>query len=281
MKTPALGFFTGVLLTWALLQPCGCASTDKNPSAGGQILGQAVVDTPWRQFESVSEPKMENQGVVFCGNPYPVETKEIVCSGLEISSLVGLENLTQLSVLRIENTNPHRVFRHAITDLSPLSKLSSLSEISLPDTRIETLAPLAGLANLKVLNLSNAPVKDLAPVASLHQIETLILSGSQIRDIEALRGLKNLKYLEISRTQVADLSPLADLQALEYVGLDGCPVTSLQPLQKKIAAPGNQLFGIQGHFIGSCSRFGGHQDGKTARPQQFAPRFSGRNRKSG
>lgn len=129
-----------------------------------------------------------------------------------IGPLTGLTSLTNLSLM---NT--------LVRDFAPLARLTALTNLSLMNTRVSELAPLAGLTALSSLNLMNTQVSDLAPLASLTALTSLNLWGTQVRDLAPLAGLTALTRLRLRRTKVTDLGPVRKLPALERVYLDTPP----------------------------------------------------------
>jgi hypothetical protein len=85
----------------------------------------------------------------------------------------------------------------SFSDISMLSELRSLWQLSVMHTHVSNLQPLARLKSLESLFLCNTPVSDLAP----------------------LTGLANLNSLHLWNTQVSDLLPLSRLMSAENLGL--------------------------------------------------------------
>ncbi|MDD5322393.1 MAG: COR domain-containing protein [Methylococcales bacterium] len=99
----------------------------------------------------------------------------------------------------------------AINDLSPLSGLVNLQELSIRNTQVTNLSPLLSLANLQDLDISFTPVTDLSPLSGLANLQALNVSKTQVTDLSPLSGLANLQRLNVSLTPVTDLSPLLEL----------------------------------------------------------------------
>ena len=118
------------------------------------------------------------------------------------------------------------IYYQGITDISPLSGLTSLQKLELSTNEIHDLRPLAGLGNLEHLNLDDqcgdTRLSDLRPLAGLENLEILSLKGcEEIQDLGHLAGLKSLKLLDFEDTKIDDVSVLIDLKrnygALEEV----------------------------------------------------------------
>ena len=114
----------------------------------------------------------------------------------ELSDLTPLENLTNLRVLLIPD-------RSNIQDLSPLSQLTALEELSIMGSHhtegglISNLEPLAGLSHLRVLSL-NVGSADLSPLRNLASLESVEISGDiYVDDLSVFSQLTNLKTLRL------------------------------------------------------------------------------------
>ena len=118
-----------------------------------------------------------------------------------------------------------------VSDLSPISRLTSLQYLSLDGTQVSDLTPLADLASLQHLSLDGTQVPDLTPLADLTSLRFLWLDGTQVSDLTPLEHLTSLRFLWLDGTQVSDLAPLADLASLRLLWLDGTQVSDLTPLE--------------------------------------------------
>ncbi len=118
---------------------------------------------------------------------------------------------------------------HKIDDLSLLTTLKNLENLTLTETAVRDLAPLTKLKHLRTLRLWRTPVTDLGPLAEVKSLSSLELGGP-IRDITPLAGLTGLVGLDLGHTQVRDLTPLAKLDNLAFLDLSQTPVTDLTPL---------------------------------------------------
>lgn len=136
----------------------------------------------------------------------------------DLSPLVNLPNLRQLSVLRADE----------VTDISPLCELTELQWLQLWSTSVTDLSPLAKLTKLKRLELGCCRVNDITPLASLTKLETLSLFDCSA-GLVALENLTSLKTLCLE-TDSTNLSALAKLMSLEDLMLMGDAITDLSEL---------------------------------------------------
>ena len=68
----------------------------------------------------------------------------------EITSLVGIQNLMSLTLLRLGSN-------FSISDIAALSGLTSLTELDLTSNSISDIGALSGLTSLTILDLTNNP----------------------------------------------------------------------------------------------------------------------------
>lgn len=117
------------------------------------------------------------------------------------------------SVKKLSLENP------VIKDLTPLTKLSNLTDLKLSLFHVRDLTPLSKLKKLEKLSLSGCPSIDLKTAANLKQIKSLRLYKNQIRDLTPLAGLSTLEHFEMEEYQITDLGPLKKLTDLKEINL--------------------------------------------------------------
>ncbi len=139
----------------------------------------------------------------------------------ELHSLIFLDSLSIMN-----NTQ--------IKELSPVSTIKELKNLSFLGTQINALDPLAGLKKLEVLHCSQSPVNNLAPLSGLAQLHTIDIENTAVTDLSPLTTLVELKQLNCSGTQIKSLKPLSSLANLEVVKLNNTAIKSLKPFQSLI-----------------------------------------------
>lgn len=130
----------------------------------------------------------------------------------EISDLTGLEHATGLTILNLgrEYVIGEGYFNsNEISDLSPLSGLTDLTELDLGDNRISDVSALSGLTNLTKLEMDSNRISDVSALSGLTNLTELGLGYNRISDVSALSGLTNLTKLYLSGNhRISDISPL-------------------------------------------------------------------------
>jgi Leucine-rich repeat (LRR) protein len=171
----------------------------------------------------------------------------LTAAGAGITSLQGIENLTNLSTLWIR--------ANAITDVAPLAGLRGLTSLNLAANQILDVEPLrhltaltflainenggitdigalAGLTSLTgTLWLGSNSITDLSPLSALTGVTTLNAWDNELTDLNGLGTLTALTTIRVHTNRITDVSALAALPALDVVSLRNNPeLTSIAAL---------------------------------------------------
>ena len=184
----------------ALGKEPGAAITDEDLAGLTQLASDGHVDVP--------------SGVWF--NPFEQ------ASAAGIRYLDGLELAVNIESLDLYDHD-------AVSDLFPLSGLTSLRSLSLPYNQVSDVSPLSGLTNLRQLNLTGNEVSDLSPLSGL-SLEGLFLHDNLISEVSPVANIGTLQWLSLGRNIVRDVSPLTELTELRQLWLDGNPIADFSPL---------------------------------------------------
>ena len=137
----------------------------------------------------------------------------------DVSWLAGMVSLTSL-----------RLSGNEIADLGPLAGLTSLTELHLFRNAISDVSALAGMTSLTSLYLSINEIVDVGPLAGLTSLTTLLLNANEIVELGPLAGLTSLAKLDLSANAISDLMPLAGMASLTSLDLSINEVVDLGPL---------------------------------------------------
>ena len=152
-----------------------------------------------------------------------------------------MSELTELRVLRLHRhgdfiggQNPRSylgasgiLFSNAISDISPLAKLTKLEDLNIHTQEVSDLTPLSGLASIVELRLAGNLFTDLSPLRGLTTLQNLELTGNSVTDIGPLSGLVNLTRLDLRYNP-----GLSDIQALlENPGIGEGDIVELRHTQ--------------------------------------------------
>jgi hypothetical protein len=183
-----------------------------------------------------------------------------------LTDISALSELTELRVLRMhrhgdfiggQNPRTHMgatglLFTNAVTDISPLAKLTKLVDLNIHTQDISDLTPLSGLTSLIELRLAANSFTDLSPLRGLSTLQYLELTGNDISDITPLSGLTNLMQLDLR------FNPeLSNIQALlENPGIGAGDIVELRHTnvsctdQQRLAEKGVE---VRSELFSSCA----------------------------
>ena len=137
---------------------------------------------------------------------------------VDISPLSSLSNLIELSL-----------WGNDIVDIGPLAYLSSLMDLSLHENHIVDISPLSGLTGLRWVYISGNKVADISPLSGLTNLSVLRMPRNSIADISPLSGM-NLYLLDLGRNHVVDISPLLGMTKLWQLDLSDNQIVDISPL---------------------------------------------------
>ncbi len=128
----------------------------------------------------------------------------LALEGAQITDLTPLTRLTSLEQLSIRKNG------RAISDFTPLAGLSKMSLLSLPGSSITDLTFVSGMADLDTLGVSDNSITDLTPLTGLTSLRQLVIENNQIENLAPLAGLLNLSLLRLRNNLITDISPLVE-----------------------------------------------------------------------
>ena len=140
-----------------------------------------------------------------------------------ISDLSPIQKLTQLTHLDLSGND--------VSDVFPLSRLTALRTLRLYKNPISDISPLAGLKQLVDLELPDTPVSDISPLTELGQLISLNLSNTPISDVSPLAGLTQLRRLYLHSTSLSDIAALSSLTQLTRLDIGSSDIADLSSLE--------------------------------------------------
>ena len=143
------------------------------------------------------------------------------------SSLEGLQYATNMTTLELRNESP---FEGKLTDLSPLSGLAKLTNLTIWFSNVSDLSPLSSLTKLTNLNLFWSNISDVSPLSSLTELTYLSLRSNNVADLSPLSNLAKLTNLDLSYNVFFDISSLSNLTELTSLNLSFNDVSDLSSL---------------------------------------------------
>jgi len=195
-----------LLFVGSLLLPLGCdGATGLEPSEFCGDHSDAAVAT----FEDANLTaairaalSLGLQEQLTCGRVS--ELTQLDARWSEITSLVGIQNLMSLTLLRLGSN-------FSISDIGALSGLTSLTELDLTSNSITDIDALSALTSLTTLGLDGNSVSDIGALSGLTSLTFLLLASNSISDIDALSGLTSLTILDLTNNpNLSNIQPLLD-----------------------------------------------------------------------
>ncbi|MGD8937737.1 MAG: leucine-rich repeat domain-containing protein [Gammaproteobacteria bacterium] len=168
------------------------------------------------------------------GWSYALEVNGILnCSAQQITDLSGLEQLSNLSVLRLGSNNIEDIssvaslgnltfldlYNNAISDVSVLSGLNTLRTLYLHNNNISDISALAGLNNLDYLILDENAISDPTPITGINTLTRLFFRANLLTDVNAFDQLTQLTELYLNNNSITDVSALAGMVYLQQLDL--------------------------------------------------------------
>lgn len=144
------------------------------------------------------------------------------------------QQLSEIEALRGRNLSMIGIGNNPLTDLSPLSGMTSVQSLNLCNLLVGNLESLRELTGLKSLNISGTQVNDLGPVENL-PIEQMNLFYIPLENYSRLTRMPALKEVTINKLTpelLLTFSDVSHLNTLTVTHANGVPLEDVQILQK-------------------------------------------------
>jgi hypothetical protein len=101
------------------------------------------------------------------------------------------------------------------------SRLSRLTQISLPREGIVDITPFQYFENLTGIDLSGNNIKESLPLGRLIEVQTLLLSSNKIESVEFVENLPFLKNIQLADNNISNLDSFRENGSIEILNLSG------------------------------------------------------------
>lgn len=204
------------------------AGNDTLPESKRNMLFGRRPDTTIILNDVVRLPKIDTTKT----NPAEVDNRLRQISQrreLNIDNQKKLNDLSPLSQLRLlENVSFANV---PVIDISALRNLNRLTMVNMAGSLVDNLSPFTYATNLRELNLSQTRVTNIEPLMHLRQLEKVVLNQCPLYNLDALAFLDNLTVVEASSTRISDIEALSPLKNLRLLDISRTKVASIEALQ--------------------------------------------------
>ena len=238
----------------------GAFGSRVSPSDAGETVN--IADANLRAVIADSLGKADNAPIT---RAEMATLTDIAAPNKGVRNLTGLEYATNLRNLELgrARVDGEWVNSNVISNLSPLSNLTTLTNLDLTSNRISDLSALSDLTNLTELHLGgNETISDISALSNLTKLTRVNLWGNSISDISALANLENLEWLYLRWNELVGGIPveLGNLSNLTYLILSGNQLVGGIPVElgnlsnlTYLDLSGNQLVGAIPVELGNLS----------------------------
>ena len=141
-----------------------------------------------------------------------------------IASISQLSALSQLEVINLYSNKE-------LDDISVVSGLTSLKQISVGSCNISDLSPIAGLTQLQILDIQGNPATDSTPIHNLTNLTRLTLGtgddAGSIADISFLSEFSKLTNFSAAKSNITGISSLAGNTGMDYLNLNNNSISEI------------------------------------------------------
>ena len=151
------------------------------------------------------------------------DLRELNLRAADIHDITPIGRLTMLTELG--------VFNNPITDYTPIASLTGLTELTLAKTDGSVVASLLeALPKVDSLYLISCTIEDLTPITENQTIRYLRIQTCEIADLTPIASASHLYHLSLTDAGLTDASLVAGLTELRSLYLDSNPITDFSGL---------------------------------------------------
>ncbi len=216
-----------VLAVLALVVLMACGGPQQPPMAQDCSEPSQLVNIPdAAMLQAVRDELGIPTGGISCAAMADLESLNAFNAG--IIDLEGMQHARNVSDLSFS--------ANEISDVTPLSGLTSLVSLNLNANFITDVGPLENLTNLESLYVCcplEGTISDVDPLSSLNKLEILHVEGHQLGDDAIWPLIENfpaISGLYIGDNDLTDLTPLTDHPELRLLSLANSDITDLAPV---------------------------------------------------
>ncbi len=186
------------ILASALITGCSSGSSaKKSVQVDGDALPVAMI------IQDVDFSKFSDENLVNCIKDSAITNtaaQSLICAGNDINSLDGIE---QLSNLRVINLNQNK-----IQNTQPLAKLNRLVSLDISSNDLKNISGLDELSELYWLNVSNNKLADAELLQDLKKLKSLYIRNNALQSLTFVSNLDSLENLDAENNQRSALPKL-------------------------------------------------------------------------
>ncbi len=154
---------------------------------------------------------------------YAADTKVLNLKnmGLTDKDIKNIGSFTNLTELVISDNK--------ITDLSPVSKLTTLKKITFHNNFVSDISFAKNLKKLTVFGAINNPISDISALSKLDKLKEVWMGDNLLTDISPLKNCKKLTHVSFNNCSLKNIEALRN-KPLNTVCLENCGLKTIEPL---------------------------------------------------
>ena len=187
-------------------------STNSISSNNDESKINYIKDIPSLKTLILSENKLQNADVI--SNSKYLESVDL--SGNEITDISAFTDwvkMLQDSYLSM-NLRYLNLSGNNISDLTPISTITTLTTLNLGSNNIVDLAPIKDFTELTSLDISANKIEDIQYVAGFTKLTSLLMENNMIKDLSYISDLTLLQHLNISNNKIDTLKDISRMYSL-------------------------------------------------------------------
>jgi hypothetical protein len=141
------------------------------------------------------------------------------CSYNQLSSLVGIENLTNLTNLYCYNNQ--------LTNLESIKNFTNLIKLDCSGNQLDSLVGIENLTNLMELSCDSNQLTNLKSIKNLTNLRELCCYDNQLSSLAGIENLTNLTELSCYNNQLGSLAGIENLTNLTQLYCNNNQLNSL------------------------------------------------------
>ena len=127
----------------------------------------------------------------------------------------GIKDLSGIEIFAKYNLEWLYIDNNEITDLTPLSTITSLTKLNASNNKIQDLSPIQGLVNLETMNLTNNELIDISVLSNFNNLKYLYLKNNKINSLNSLINNVTLKELYCAENEIETVDNILKIESLE------------------------------------------------------------------
>lgn len=143
---------------------------------------------------------------------------------LNYNQIESLDWLTEEHFPVLESLS---IVHNHVADITPISALESIRELSIRDNLVADLAPTWQLRDLVMLDAGKNLVQDLVNIGALENLRRLFLDRNKIERLDGIEDLNKLEELDLAYNSLESTAPISGLERLQRLNLNQTGITRL------------------------------------------------------